>query len=422
MPKSLRENRRWRRLWELIPLHFLTFVLGGWNWSHHFHNTLHGQSPVGFLTLQPWGCNQKILSVSTETRSERSALPCRHTHLCSTTTAESAVMMTSDRQTDCRCARVRSINVMVWIMLSFGLTELSVFGKSQATTFIIVSVSWMCLARPACCCQRPTVWFISYKEHALVLTHTSCLRANPQNKACVLQLQADWSDKPKLSAPWPTSWFTAMYGFYSTHSPLITRKMYQNYSPQTACSQPEVCLDVTGRRCEYSLMAIICSLHFQMEEDVNHLVVFISYIHPNSALKSKRSVMEPQCLSDMIIFTHCFLTFPSSVAVFVAGTGSKLWEVPTASFTSSSNLSESLQWEQDCQYRHLQDRVRITADIPPRLDGTWVSTRWIVAMTCQSKSYRDFREYNMSRKLNKTLHLVVFFDLSSFQMVLSFVD
>ncbi|XP_074534043.1 protein APCDD1-like [Halichoeres trimaculatus] len=62
-------------------------------------------------------------------------------------------------------------------------------------------------------------------------------------------------------------------------------------------------------------------------------------------------------------------------AVFVAGTGSKLWEIPTTSFSSSSNHSESQQWEQDCQYRHLQDRVRITADIPPRLDGTWVSTR-----------------------------------------------
>ncbi|KAM9859066.1 protein APCDD1-like [Aulostomus maculatus] len=61
--------------------------------------------------------------------------------------------------------------------------------------------------------------------------------------------------------------------------------------------------------------------------------------------------------------------------VFVAGTGSKLWEVPTASFTSSSNLSESLGWEPHCQYRHLQERVRITADIPPRLEGTWVSTR-----------------------------------------------
>ncbi|XP_026205166.1 protein APCDD1-like [Anabas testudineus] len=58
-----------------------------------------------------------------------------------------------------------------------------------------------------------------------------------------------------------------------------------------------------------------------------------------------------------------------------AGTGSKLWEVPTASFTSSFNLSESLRWEPHCQHRHLQEKVRITADIPPRLDGTWVSTR-----------------------------------------------
>ncbi|XP_058488873.1 protein APCDD1-like [Solea solea] len=61
--------------------------------------------------------------------------------------------------------------------------------------------------------------------------------------------------------------------------------------------------------------------------------------------------------------------------LFVAGTGSKLWEVPTASFTSSSNQSEGLHWVPHCQNRHPQDRVRITADVPPRLDGTWVSTR-----------------------------------------------
>ncbi|KAF7651666.1 hypothetical protein LDENG_00107410 [Lucifuga dentata] len=61
--------------------------------------------------------------------------------------------------------------------------------------------------------------------------------------------------------------------------------------------------------------------------------------------------------------------------VLVAGTGSKLWEVPTAPFTSSPNHNDSLQWEPRCQYRHLQDRVKITADVPPRLDGTWVSTR-----------------------------------------------
>uniref|UniRef100_A0A3Q3JJH7 APCDD1 domain-containing protein n=1 Tax=Monopterus albus TaxID=43700 RepID=A0A3Q3JJH7_MONAL len=72
---------------------------------------------------------------------------------------------------------------------------------------------------------------------------------------------------------------------------------------------------------------------------------------------------------------HCLLIFLYPIAVFVAGTGSKQWEVPTASFTSSFNLSEILQWEPHCQYHHLQDKRRISAEIPPRLDGTWVSTR-----------------------------------------------
>lgn len=57
--------------------------------------------------------------------------------------------------------------------------------------------------------------------------------------------------------------------------------------------------------------------------------------------------------------------------VLVAGSGSKLWEVP--SFTSSTNVSEGLQWEPQCH--HQQDKVKITADIPPTLDSTWVSTR-----------------------------------------------
>ncbi|XP_006783509.1 protein APCDD1-like [Neolamprologus brichardi] len=62
-------------------------------------------------------------------------------------------------------------------------------------------------------------------------------------------------------------------------------------------------------------------------------------------------------------------------ALLVVGTGTKLWEVPTGPFASSSNFSESLQWEPHCQYHNIQDRVRITADIPPQLDGTWVSIR-----------------------------------------------
>lgn len=64
----------------------------------------------------------------------------------------------------------------------------------------------------------------------------------------------------------------------------------------------------------------------------------------------------------------------SAAAVIVAGTRSKLWEVPTGHYTSSPNLTQSLQLER-CQYRHPQDRVRITVDTPPKLDGTWVSTR-----------------------------------------------
>lgn len=64
-------------------------------------------------------------------------------------------------------------------------------------------------------------------------------------------------------------------------------------------------------------------------------------------------------------------------AVSVVEAGSKLWEVPTGPFTfsSSSNLSEGLHWEPHCLHHHLQDRVRITALVPPKLDGTWVSTR-----------------------------------------------
>ncbi|XP_019714014.1 protein APCDD1-like [Hippocampus comes] len=63
----------------------------------------------------------------------------------------------------------------------------------------------------------------------------------------------------------------------------------------------------------------------------------------------------------------CFIW---QVALMVAA-GSKLWEVPT----TSSNFSESLQWQAHCHAHHHQDKVKITAEIPPRMDGTWLSTR-----------------------------------------------
>ncbi|XP_061147928.1 protein APCDD1-like [Syngnathus typhle] len=55
----------------------------------------------------------------------------------------------------------------------------------------------------------------------------------------------------------------------------------------------------------------------------------------------------------------------------MTATESKLWEVPT----TSSSFMESLQWQPHCHYRHHQERVKITAETPPRLDGTWLSTR-----------------------------------------------
>ncbi|XP_061074801.1 protein APCDD1-like [Conger conger] len=57
--------------------------------------------------------------------------------------------------------------------------------------------------------------------------------------------------------------------------------------------------------------------------------------------------------------------------------GSILWEVPTAPFTSPVNNTVKLLWEPQCQaqLRHLQDGARITALIPPKLEGSWVSSR-----------------------------------------------
>lgn len=57
--------------------------------------------------------------------------------------------------------------------------------------------------------------------------------------------------------------------------------------------------------------------------------------------------------------------------------GSKLWEVPTAPLVPHTNISTRLFWEPQCQaqLRHLQNEGRITATIPPKLEGQWVSSR-----------------------------------------------
>ncbi|XP_033885406.3 protein APCDD1-like [Acipenser ruthenus] len=55
--------------------------------------------------------------------------------------------------------------------------------------------------------------------------------------------------------------------------------------------------------------------------------------------------------------------------------GSKLWDVPSAPHPQV-NTTVKLQWEPQCQFqlRHLQDGARITALVPPQLEGNWVST------------------------------------------------
>ncbi|XP_029467501.1 protein APCDD1-like [Rhinatrema bivittatum] len=54
--------------------------------------------------------------------------------------------------------------------------------------------------------------------------------------------------------------------------------------------------------------------------------------------------------------------------------GSKPWDVPVPQPRAHS--TGKLHWEPPCQYqrRHLQDGARITALLPPRLEGHWVST------------------------------------------------
>ncbi|XP_019365732.1 PREDICTED: protein APCDD1-like [Gavialis gangeticus] len=54
--------------------------------------------------------------------------------------------------------------------------------------------------------------------------------------------------------------------------------------------------------------------------------------------------------------------------------GKKRWDIPTSQ--AEQHSTGKLQWEPQCQYhlRHLQDSTRISALLPPRLEGHWIST------------------------------------------------
>ncbi|XP_053309330.1 protein APCDD1-like [Spea bombifrons] len=70
-------------------------------------------------------------------------------------------------------------------------------------------------------------------------------------------------------------------------------------------------------------------------------------------------------MSRTYCFLGCFLGLVS---------GNKLWYVPEP--VDSNPSSERLNWEPQCQYqlRHLQDGARITALLPPNIEGHWIST------------------------------------------------
>ncbi|KAG8131677.1 hypothetical protein E2320_009585, partial [Naja naja] len=55
-------------------------------------------------------------------------------------------------------------------------------------------------------------------------------------------------------------------------------------------------------------------------------------------------------------------------------TGKKIWDVPRAHISQLG--SEKVRWEPQCQFqlRHLQDGARISAVLPPQLEGHWIST------------------------------------------------
>lgn len=142
-------------------------------------------------------------------------------------------------------------------MLSFRLTQPPVFGKAQTRTFIIINVFWIMLSTDVlgrtCCCQLPTVCFILMTEiHTEILyahagadgrsppcTHTCTPQKQTQKWTCVAAAAGlEWQAKTAFTAANNLihSW---LYGFYSTHSLCATWKIYQNYSPKTACSQLE---------------------------------------------------------------------------------------------------------------------------------------------------------------------------------------
>lgn len=217
------KNRRGSCLWELIHS-FLTFVLGGWNWSHRFHTHRDAHA----ARTDPGG----LPHVAAErVQSEKSRSPCcQRAHLRGWSRECSYDHWQAERLQMCtcqvnKCYRVN--NAFIWINLTASVWENSTREHSSFWVFRESYYQQMCLARLACCCQWPavcleiqknTLWcrcWCAHKRSNHLRTHL-LPPSKPRNKAAACWLR--WRAK----APQPTSWLAAMYGFYSTHSQLIT--------------------------------------------------------------------------------------------------------------------------------------------------------------------------------------------------------
>lgn len=155
------------------PPHFLTFVLGGWNWSHNFHahKNAHIAQPPGVATIRAQSKNPPAF-VPAETRSERSAFPCwQLAHLSAATSGRSRKCSYGQWQADrlqmCTCQINKCYkvnNAFIWINFTVSVWENSGKTIHHHKCFFESYYQQMLLAQLGCCCQWPAVCFISMIE------------------------------------------------------------------------------------------------------------------------------------------------------------------------------------------------------------------------------------------------------------------